>query len=70
MTCAVEEALRDGKQRTGTAAALLGASCLTAMAATAITPALTGLADAFADVPHIELLAKIAMTLPALVIAV
>lgn len=70
MTCAVEEALRDGRQRTGTAAALLGASCLTAMAATAITPALTGLADAFADVPHIELLAKIAMTLPALVIAV
>lgn len=70
MTCAVEEALRDGRQRTGTAAALLGASCLTAMAATAITPALTGLADTFADVPHIELLAKIAMTLPALVIAI
>lgn len=70
MACALEEALEDGRQRSGTAAALLGASCLTAMAATAITPALTGLADTFADVPHIELLAKIAMTLPALVIAV
>lgn len=70
MTCTIEET-RVGAtgRRRGAAAALLGASCLTAMAATAITPALTGLAGDFADVPHIELLAKIAMTLPALVIA-
>lgn len=70
MTSTIEETRAGATEgRRGVAAALLGASCLTAMAATAITPALTGLAGNFADVQHIELLAKIAMTLPALVIA-
>lgn len=53
----------------GALVALLGASCLTAMAATAITPSLPGLADAFAETPNAEFLAKLALTLPALVIA-
>lgn len=54
----------------GTLVALLGASCLTAMAATAITPSLPGVARAFSDLPNAEFLAQIALTLPALVIAV
>ncbi len=53
----------------GTLAALIGASCLTAMAATAITPSLPGMAEAFADTPNSEFLVKLALTLPALVIA-
>lgn len=57
-------------QGTGTLVALLGASCLTAMAATAITPSLPGMAKTFADTPNAQLLAQIALTLPALVIAV
>jgi len=65
---------RSGKtsvpQGTGTLVALLGASCLTAMAATANTPSLPGIAEAFADTPNAQFLAQIALTLPALVIAV
>lgn len=65
---------RSGKtsvpQGTGTLVALLAASCLTAMAATAITPSLPGMAETFADAPHAQFLAQIALTLPALVIAV
>lgn len=53
----------------GALIALLGASCLTAMAATAVTPALPGMAAAFADTPNAQFLVKIALTLPALVIA-
>lgn len=49
--------------------ALVGASCLTAMAATAITPALPGMAEAFAETPNGAFLVKIALTLPALIIA-
>lgn len=40
------------------------------MAATAITPALPGMAKAFADAPNAEFLVKVALTLPALVIAI
>lgn len=54
----------------GALIALLGASCLTAMAATAITPTLPGMAHAFADTPNAQFLVKIVLTLPALSIAV
>lgn len=53
----------------GTLIVVLGASCLTAMAATAITPALPGMAHAFAGTPNAQFLVKIALTLPALIIA-
>ena len=53
----------------GALIAVLGASCLTAMAATAITPALPGMAHAFAGTPNAQFLVKIALTLPALIIA-
>lgn len=53
----------------GRLAGLLGASCLTAMAATAITPSLPAIALAFGEVPSAEFLSQVALTLPALVIA-
>ncbi len=53
----------------GMLAGLLGASCLTAMAATAITPSLPAIAVAFGEVPNAEFLSQVALTLPALVIA-
>jgi len=48
---------------------LLGTSCLTAMAATAITPSLPAMSVAFGEISHAELLSQLALTLPALVIA-
>ncbi|PXW74594.1 putative MFS family arabinose efflux permease [Ruegeria sp. P4] len=50
-------------------AALLGAGCLTAMAATAITPSLPGIAIAFGGAKNATFLAQLALTMPALVIA-
>ncbi len=53
----------------GAVISLLGAGCLTAMAATAITPALPDMASAFADTPNAEFWVKITLTLPALMVA-
>ena len=53
----------------GRLAGLLGASCLTAMAATAITQSLPAMSLAFGEIPNAELLSQFALTLPALVIA-
>lgn len=53
----------------GRLAGLLGASCLTAMAATAITPSMPAMSVAFGAIPNAELLTQFALTLPALVIA-
>jgi MFS family permease len=53
----------------GRLAGLLGASCLTAMAATAITPSLPAMSVAFGEIANAEFLSQLALTLPALVIA-
>lgn len=53
----------------GRLAGLLGASCLTAMAATAITPSLPAMSLAFGEMPNAKFLSQVALTLPALVIA-
>src|SRR5690606_9951240 len=53
----------------GTLAALMGASCLTAMTATAITPSLPAMAETFSKTRHAQFLAQIALTLPALMVA-
>lgn len=54
---------------TGRLAAVLGASCLTAMAATAITPSMPAMSVAFGEIPNAEFFSQLALTLPALVIA-
>lgn len=54
----------------GTKATLLLASTLTAMSGAAITPALPEMARAFADNPNAEFWSKMALTTPALIIAV
>ncbi len=48
---------------------LLG-STTTVLAATIISPSLPGMADAFSDVPNVDLLVPLALTMPALFIAV
>lgn len=53
-----------------TLAVLLAASSLTVMAGATIAPSLPGLARHFSDVPDAEFLAQLALTLPALLIAV
>lgn len=50
-------------------ATILAISCLTAMSATAITPSLPGMAMAFPGPGNSDFLAKIALTMPALTIA-
>ena len=47
---------------------VLGASGLTVLANATISPSLPGLADAFADTPHIEALAGLVVSLPSLAI--
>jgi MFS family permease len=49
---------------------LLAASSLTVMSGATIAPSLPGLADHFSDVPDAGILARLALTLPALFIAV
>ena len=48
---------------------LLG-STTTVLAATIISPALPGMAEAFADVPNASFLVRLALTLPALFVAI
>jgi MFS family permease len=48
---------------------LLAASGLTIMASAIISPSLPGIRAAFADVPQVELLARLVLTLPALAVA-
>jgi MFS family permease len=54
----------------GRQAALLAVACLTVMSAATISAALPRMADAFAQVPRVELLTKLVLTAPALAIAV
>ena len=49
---------------------ILTGSTLIVLAATMISPALPGMAEAFADVPNVDFLVPLALTLPALFIAV
>jgi MFS family permease len=53
----------------GRKSALLAVACLTVMAAATIAPALPPMADAYRDVPRVELLTKLVLTVPALAIA-
>ena len=57
------------KSMLGRKATLLLASSLTVMAGAMIAPALPRMAEAFAEVPQAELLVKLVLTMPALVIA-
>ena len=50
--------------------ALLSVATLTILAPTIVAPALPRVVEAFGNVPHVELLAKLMLTLPALFIAV
>lgn len=61
-----------GRPETGTLIliVLLGASSLTVMSGATIAPSLPGLADHFADMPDAGILARLALTLPALFIAI
>ena len=57
------------KNRSGLKAALLVISTLTVMSGAVIAPALPSLANAFADHPQSELMARLVLTVPALFIA-
>lgn len=57
---------REGR---GLALTLLAASSLTMMAGAIVAPSLPGIQAAFADLPRVELLARLVLTLPALTVA-
>ena len=62
-------AYSDARAGRAVALTLLLGSCLTIMGAVLIAPILPQLRDHFGDVPHIDALVPIALTVPALAIA-
>ena len=62
--------MTDAKRDRNRRAALVGVATLTVMSTMAIAPSLPPMARAFAGTPHAELLAKLTLTIPAIVIAI
>ena len=62
--------MTDAKRDRNRRAALVGVATLTVMSTMAIAPSLPPMARAFAGTPHAELLVKLTLTIPAIVIAI